>query len=295
METDIHITPGFGLISSEEQALELARRLGYPLILKPTNLVKSLLVLRCDDQSQLIRNFKSAKEKIGQLYEKHRVYDHQPLLIAEQYVKGGTCSIAAFVDSRGQPQFCDGIVSLTNAQDIGIDDNYVYRRQLPAQFDKDLRARLFEAARKGISALDMSSTPAHVELIHNDHETKLIEIGARIGGYRPRMYAMSYDIDLIAQEFKLALGQMPQLEGNLKENCAVYEIFPDQEGLFGGIEEPGGISEFSYYSIKAKAGSTVGPAKNGYKAAAIVIVANPDNRKFKEICKKAEQLKVKIK
>lgn len=293
-QTDPSITPDFGLVSSEEEVLELARHLTYPLILKPTNLVKSLLVLRCNNEAELLRNFAFAKDRVAKLYRKNKVYGRPPRLIVEEYVEGKTCSIAAFVDEKSMAHFCDGIVSLTNAQDIGADDNYIYGRFLPAEFDKDLRARLFETARKGIAALDMTSTPAHVELIYNEQEVKLIEIGARIGGYRPRMYAMSYGLDLIAQEIKLALGEMPDLSGNFRAYCAVYELFPKAEGTFAGIEGAVNTSQFAYYRVKVKKGDLVGPAKKGYKAAAVIIVSNHDKQEFSIICEAVSTLQVGI-
>lgn len=293
--TDPSITPGFGLVSSEEEALELARHLTYPLILKPTNLVKSLLVLRCNDETELLRNFAYAKDRVVELYEKYRIYNSQPKLIVEEYIKGKTCSIAAFIDKRGESHFCDGIVSLINAQDINVDDNYIYGRLLPAEFDKKLEAQLFKTAHEGITALEMTSTPAHVELIYNSRGVKIIEIGARIGGYRPRMYAASYGLDLISQEIKLALGEIPDLVGDFRAYSAVYELFPKAEGTFSGVEGLADISEFASYKTKAKKGDLVGPAKNGYKAAAVVILSSPDKQNFFRLCEAVNALHVKIK
>lgn len=295
IKTDPLITPGFGLVSSEEETIELAQHLTYPLILKPTNLVKSLLVLRCNNETELLRNFTYAKDRVAELYKKFRIYNRQPKLIVEEYIEGKTCSIAAFVDKNGEPHFCDGIVSLINAQDINVDDNYIYGRLLPAKFDKNLEAQLFETTRKGIAALNMTTTPAHVELIYNDQGAKIIEIGARIGGYRPRMYSLSYGLDLIAQEIRLALGEIPDLSSDFRAYSAVYELFPKSEGIFSGIDGAVNISQFVSYKVKTTAGSLIGPAKNGYKAAAIVIVSSPDKREFSRICETVNKMRVKIK
>src|SRR5579862_6661049 len=191
LNADPSITPGFGLAESEDEVRAIARKLSYPLMIKPTNLVKSLLVLKCDDETELLRNFRYAKGAIDDLYAKYKVYGRRPQLIIEEYFDGKTCSVASFVDQVGQPHFYDGIVSLVNAQDLNIADNYIYERLLPGEFNGSLRSRLFEVARSGIKALEMSSTAAHVEIIYNDKDVKLIEIGARIGGYRPRMYSIS--------------------------------------------------------------------------------------------------------
>lgn len=291
---DPAITPQFAAVRTKQEALQIASKLSYPLIIKPTNLVKSLLVLKCENETQLLRNLAYAQQKLQELYRKYRVYDRQPQLIIEEYVEGKTCSIAAFVDKDGQPHFCDGIVSLMNAQDIGIDDNFIYRRTLPGDFDEKLRRKFFEVAQKGIKALQMASVPAHVEIIYNDSDVKLIEIGARIGGYRPRMYSIGYGTNLISQEVKLALGEEPDLSGELKDYCAVFELFPETEGSFKGIEGKFDPSELTYFSIKAKPGMMAGPAKNGYKAAAVIIVSHKNKGRFEKLCHEVNKLRVAV-
>jgi biotin carboxylase len=294
LKAEPSITPGFALVTSKDQALKAAGRLNYPLLIKPANLVKSLLVIRCDNEEELIKNFAFAQNEVSALYKRYKVYGREPRLVIEEFVRGKTCSIAAFVDKDGQPHFCEGIVSLVNAQDLNIADNYIYGRFLPGIFDEQLRSRLFEVARQGIKALEMTSTPAHVEIIYNEDEVKLIEIGARIGGYRPRMYAMSYGLDLLAEEVRLAVGEIPDLAGQLQANCAVFELFPETEGKFKSIAGSIDQSQLAYYSIKGKPGKLIGPAKKGYKAAAIIIVSNRDEGVFSKICDAVNSLKVEV-
>jgi S-sulfo-L-cysteine synthase (3-phospho-L-serine-dependent) len=295
MQADPDITPLFGLISSQDEILKLANRFGYPLIIKPTSLVKSLLVIRCNDEAELIKNYTYAVSRVDELYKQYNIYDRKPQLIVEQYITGKACSIAAFVDAEGVAHFCEGVVELTTAQDIGIEDNYLYNRRLPADFTGELTERIFDVATKGIKALEMRSTPAHVELIYNDNEVKLIEIGARIGGYRPRMYNYSYDLDLIEQEIRLALGQKPELSAKFQAYCGVFELFPVLEGKFSAIENaPENTDNYAYFRIKTKVGQQIGPAKNGYKAAAIIIVTSNDIREYNDMCQAIDSIAIKV-
>lgn len=293
LKTDRTITPKFGLVNQLEDALEIAGDLGYPLILKPTNLVKSLLVLRCNDKASLRKNFEYAQKNIKKLYKKQKVYGREPQLILEEYVSGQTCSIAAFVDAAGNASICEGVVSLTNAQDIGVNDNYLYSRQLPGDFSPRLKKRMVEVAEKGIKALGLTSSPAHVELVYTGEEVKIIEIGARIGGYRDRMYKLSYGINLIEQEVRLALGLTPTLDETFKAYTAVYEIFPANEGRFKGIEGLLDASVFTRFTLRAKPGDMVGPAKQGYKAAAVVTVSSPSHDEFSRMKENAKSLTVR--
>lgn len=294
IDYDPAISPQFSVINTTEQAVEFGQQYGYPLILKPASLVKSLLVLKCDNEQELITNFDYAKATIAKLYEKYNAYNQKPELIIEEFINGRQCSIAAYVDIDGKAHFCEGIVDLTSSQDLGIDDNYLYKRKLPNKLDPNLSDKLFETAKKGIEALKMSSVPAHVELMYDGDEVKIIEIGARTGGYRPRMYKYSYNLDLIDQEVRLAVGMNPELSRDLISFCAVYELFPDQEGLFSDIENIIEANDVAYFRITAKPGDNIGPAKNGYKATAIVIVNETDEVVFSEKCRLVELMKVNV-
>lgn len=289
------ITPEFREVTQLGDALAFAGQVGYPLFLKPTNLVKSLLVLRCADESELRDNFAYASREIAALYRHYQV-DHTPRLIVEQGMQGESFSVAAFVDSHGKPHLCDGIVAICTAAEHGYDDTYLYERLLPAPLTEARAQRILDVARQGIQALDMRSTPAHVELIDDGTRCRLIEIGARIGGYRPRMYAASYGSDLTAQEISLALGETPDVRGRFIAYSAVYELFPEHEGTFVGIE--GGdtqlTDQYAYYRVAASAGHTIGPAAHGYKAAAIIIIAHPDKTVFDRLRASVDQLKVQV-
>lgn len=288
------LSPKFTTVTSEKELLEFAQKANYPLILKPTNLVKSLLVLTCRNESELLHNYNFAVKEINRLYEKYNIYEREPQLIVEEFITGQMYSVAAYVDVNGRPHFCPGIVKLKTAQQRGVDDNYLYERQLPANMPKDLEEKLFDAATQGILALEMSSSPAHVELIVDAEESvKIIEIGARTGGYRPRMYKLSYGTDLVDAEIALSLGQEPNLSGKLSSYTSVFEFFPKSAGSFNGMsaEAP---SDIFYYSVKPSAGDTVGPAKDGFKAAAIAIVSHSDESTYLEQRAAVEKLEVKL-
>lgn len=291
---DPSISPNFAPVNSLNEALGFARNYGYPLIIKPTNLVKSLLVLKCNNEKELTDNFTYAQKTIGILYEKYKIYDRVPQLIIEEFIAGEQYSIAAFVDNNGDTHFCNGIVSLKNAQDIGIDDNYLYSRMLPATLAEKEANEMFRVAEIGVRALGMTSVPAHIELITSPRGVKIVEIGARIGGYRPRMYDYSYGINLAAQEVKLAIGEKPELTGTFSTYSAVYELFPTTEGIFDGIIGEADTTQFTYYRVVAKKGQLTGPAKHGYKAAALVIVTHQNRATFKALCAQAETLRIGV-
>lgn len=288
------ISPRFSIIDSAQSAAKFAEEYGYPVIIKPTGLVKSLLVMKCSDAKELAANVTYALESIDKLYGKYRVYDRAPEIIIEEYMTGQQFSIAAFVDETGSPHFCDGAVALTTAQNIGVDDNYLYKRLLPAEVDDKLMGSLLQVSELGVRALGMRSTPAHIELMNTKSGVKVIEIGARIGGYRPRMYKYSYGVDLVEQEVRLAIGKSPLTSGKFSQYCAVYEMFPKNEGKFAQVLGSSIKNSVAYYKEPYRKGNLVGPAKNGYKAAVIAIATDGSQAAFEEQCRELETLSVEV-
>ncbi|RYF29524.1 MAG: ATP-grasp domain-containing protein [Chloroflexi bacterium] len=294
LDTDTSISPNYASIDSLDQALQFARQHSYPFIIKPTNLVKSLLVLKCENEQQLRERFEFAANTIDSLYKKYNIHGREPQLIIEEFIVGRQYSVAAFVDEKGTPHFSDGIVQLINAQDIGVDDNYLYSRTLPAELSNHVEREMIRVSEIGVKALKMRSIPAHIELMHGPDGVKIIEIGARIGGYRPRMYTLTYGADLTAQEIALAIGEQPKFDGTFQSYCAVYELFSSKEGVFDSIDGEFDPTALAYYRVVAKPGHLTGPAKDGYKAAAIIIVSQADKVLFREICHSVEKATVRI-
>lgn len=291
-------TPQFAVAATIDDTTAFAKQYGYPVIIKPTNLVKSLLVMRCDNEEELRSNFEFALNNIDELYKKYGVKDRPPQLIIEQFVTGKLCSIAAFVDHTGAPHFCEGIVSLTTAHEHGADDNYLYARTLPLEVSEDMRSKLFAAANSGIRALDMRSTAAHVELIYTNDSVYIIEIGARIGGYRPRMYQASYGLDLHSQEVNLSIGKTPELNAVYDGPVSVLELFPDTSGTYDSIANETtlrALPSVVYFSIKSNKGDRVGKAAEGYKASAIIILkANNSDQLSQDLAYIGSNVHVKV-
>ena len=102
---------------------------------------------------------------------------------------------------------------------------------------------------------------------------RIVEIGARNGGYRERMHRLANGIDIQGAALALVLGQQPQITATKNESCAVLELFPKVPGLFSGIAQEAelrALPSFLDLRIKAKTGAFVGKAADGYKMCAIV-------------------------
>ncbi|KXK26679.1 MAG: argininosuccinate lyase [candidate division WS6 bacterium OLB20] len=285
------ITPAFTKITSVEEALSFAGIHGYPLISKPTNLVKSLLVKRSDTPEQLEQNISDTLREISGLYNKYRVTGREKNIILEQYLEGSFHSVECFMDSDRHVHFAPSAVDLVMGPQIGFNDNFNYSRKLPSALSAEETSLLFEAAGKAMKALDLVYFAGHVEAVMTENGPRIIEVNSRVGGYRSRMFNWTNGINLNLAEATVAMGQKPQLDPVKSGFCAVYEVFPKTPGTvteITGIKDLRGTSAVRYISVKAEPGEYAGLSRDGYKAACVIIILTEDSGEFDTFCARVE-------
>lgn len=273
------VSPAFATVSSVDDVRQFAAEHSFPLILKPANLAKSLLVTKSSDLDELIANYHHSVDLLQTIYKKYAP-NRTPKLIIEEFLEGSIHSVDAFVDTRGVPHVLDQIVDYQTGYDIGYDDNFHYSRLLPSKLSQSDQAALKHCAEVGIRALGMKNSPAHVEIIMTAQGPRIVEIGARNGGYRERMHNLANGIDITGAALALALGQPPTVVTLRNDPCAVLELFPHRAGTFTGIsnlEHLKRLPSLVYFSIKAKEGEYIGKAADGHKMAAVVILHTDEN------------------
>ena len=158
------ISPDFSVVSSWEELLEFADAHSFPLILKPANLAKSLLVTKSTTQDELIRNYQYTLNLLDTTYQKYAP-NSTPKLIVEEFLEGPIFSVDAFVDNTGEPYVLENVVDYQTGYDIGFNDNFHYSRLLPSRLSKSDVAAIRQTAAIGCRALGMTSSPAHIEII----------------------------------------------------------------------------------------------------------------------------------
>ena len=191
--------------------------------------------------------------------------------------------VGAILDADGKPYVLEQVVDYQTGYDIGFDDNFHYSRILPSKLSPEDQAALRHCAAVGIQTLGMKNSPAHVEIIMTKDGPRIVEIGARNGGYRERMHRLANGIDITGNALKLVLGQTPEITARRNEPVAVLELFPKTPGNFAGIaheEELRQLPSLTYLSIKKKPGEYVGKSSDGFTMCAVVILHHADSEQF---------------
>jgi hypothetical protein len=276
------ISPDFTVVKDEADVRAFAEAHTFPLILKPASLAKSLLVTKSNDLDELLANYQKTMQLIDDVYAKYGG-NREPKLILEEFLEGTIHSVDAFVDETGEPHVLDCVVDYLTGYDIGFADNFHYARLLPSKLSPQQQSDLRHVATIGCKALGMKSSPAHVEIIMTPEGPRIVEIGARNGGYRERMHKMANGIDIMAASLDLRYGKKPNITKQTDFPCAVLELFPKSPGIFSEISQQELLEQLpslQSFTIKQKIGDFVGSSSDGYKMCAIIILCNKDVEQF---------------
>lgn len=179
-------TARYHLVEGLEDALDFARMVGYPVVVKPDNGVgaNNTFKLTCDgDVEWFIR------EKDEAVY------------IMEEFVKGYVQTYDAIIGSQGQPLFESGNITPNSLMDI-VNDNgdCIYF------LVKDLPENILDAGHRTVEAFGVKSRFVHLEffVLYEDQEglgkkgdVLGLEVNMRpSGGYTPDMYNYSQETDV---------------------------------------------------------------------------------------------------
>lgn len=277
--------------NTKKERKRLIEKIKFPMIVKPTNLAQSLLVSICYHEEELERSLASAYRQLHKIYKENNRAE-VPKLIVEEYMEGDMYSVDAYVNSIGTVYFCP-MVKVVTGKNIGHDDFYNYLHLSPTGLKETTIERAREAASAGIHSLGLRSTTAHVELMKIDDEWKLIEIGPRIGGFRPMLHQLSCDIDHSLNDVLIRLPKKPQIPKKCKGFAATLKWYPKKEGKITklkGIKKCQELKSCVELKQLKKVGDRCRFAKNGGKAVFTLTLFNTDRSKLLADIRRVEKL-----
>lgn len=265
---DAAITPKYLKIRTVEDALAFGKKYGYPIVMKPTNLMKSLFVTISHSPEELEQNYHGTVSGLASPSTQIITTSSSDILV-EEYLEGTMHTVAGFVDSEGILNLLPQITDCITAENIHANDMFLFSRQLPSRLSSQDQAEVLRVAAAGVKALGIQSSPLHIEIMLTKHGAKIIEIGARPGGYRARMYKNAYGIDLFKACLLTAQSQTIDIHATFSAGCAVLEVFPGETTYYSGIRNLDLIKKLKSRAMvdETPRGKKIGRAADGYRAA----------------------------
>lgn len=195
-------------------SLAAARRLDYPLFVKPVKATFSVLARRCDTPEQLIEHLRFRP------WEKHIIQrliaPHDQALRRFPQFSVGSRHLLVEPVLQGRQINVDGFVHGGDLQLLGITDEQMYpdtmsflRFEFPARCDAALAARVRDAAERVVAALELDHGFFNLEFFVDETSgaLTLIEVNPRLAAQLAQFYEWVLGIDSYELGFAMALGR----------------------------------------------------------------------------------------
>jgi D-alanine-D-alanine ligase-like ATP-grasp enzyme len=296
---DENLVPKYCYIGQKDlpNLKQLVAGFSYPVIVKPGSLWSSFLVSECKDEKELEKCLQETFAVIRKVYGQLR-RETEPGVLVEEMMQGDMYSTDIYVAQDGTME-CLPLVQVLTANDVGEQGFYGYRCIIPTGLSEEETNKAFTAAKAAVRALNLRSTTAHVELFHTKDGWKIIELGARIGGYREGLYREAYGIEHHYNDLANRAGMRPKTSHTPIKHARAENIFADMEGVIEaieGLEEARKLESIVYVEKHADVGDEALFAQNGGDLLVDAILSNEDQQKLdKDVAELRKLINFKIK
>lgn len=286
-------TPRFTWIkdNSKDERDRVIKKIHFPMIVKPANLMGSLFVTICYHEDELEKTLRVMFKKIKKAYEKD-TRTEIPKIIAEEYMEGDLYSIDSYVNTRGDVYHCP-LVRQKTAREIGHDDFYNYLQITPTALKASTIEKAQKVAETAIHALGLRCVTAHTELMKIDDEWKVVEVGPRCGGARDILHKLSCDINHTMNDILIRIPLKPVIPKKCKGYSAYIKHFADKEGVITemkGIKKIESLDSLSSLKINKKVGDRSIFARNGGRSVFNVFLYNESRPKLLADIRRIEKM-----
>lgn len=218
------VNPKFATCANWQETADAANNIGYPLIIKPTDLASSAYISLVKNEAELRQSF----DALSKFTHNFRDQARDSVCLLEEFMQGEEVSVEA-VTFNGQTS----IVGITDKSLTGfpyfIEDGHMF----PADLPKDQAEQIVEFVSKALAAVGHDHGISHTEVKLTPDGPKLVEINPRPGGnYIVELIQQVTKINFLDMHIKLALNQAPDLSGldNAQGSAAVKFLVPKSSG-----------------------------------------------------------------
>jgi hypothetical protein len=280
---DVNLVPKFKPIQESQlhDVKEIVTDMDFPLIIKPSGLNSSMLVIKCETLEELTENLAKTYAVIHDVYDRERG-SGDPQLLIEEFMIGDMYSTDAYVTPDGEV-YCLPPVRVITSHEVGLPGFYGYQFELPAELSAEELRDCEDAAIKSVKALNLRACTAHIELYNCNGKWKIIELGPRIGGHRADLYRESYGTDHYYNDLASRIpGLKPIMPNGLINYSICMDLYPEKEGIitkFTGFENVQKLETCVFIHEHAEIGQEFYSAENGSPFAAEALFSGPDKSK----------------
>ncbi len=262
-------------VSSADEVRAFARRVGYPIILKPRDAAGAAGTVRVGDDGELERAIPATG------------LDRGAAVAAEEFVEGhegfwDTLAIDGRVAHEFVTHYYPNVLEAMRTR--WISPVFITTNRLDAPAYREV----YELGRRVLAALEIGTSPTHMEWFFGPKGLKFSEIGCRPPGVGAwDLYCAANEFDLY-REWAMALvygrtGERP----SRRYAAGLINLRPERDGRITGYSGIDVIqSRFGDCVIDSHfppAGTPTQPVEAGYMANAWIRMRHPDYDRLREI------------
>ncbi|MEV0712421.1 ATP-grasp domain-containing protein [Nocardia aurea] len=222
--------PAFAVVAAWDEIAAAARRIGYPVVVKPVDLCGGMFVRRVDNVDRL----RDAVAAIAGFPVNARGQLRTPDILVEECLDGPEYSVET-VTHGGRTT----IVGITDKRVVGSDCFIEAGHMFPAATEPEQSEAIGAAAAAAVTALGLDDTVAHTEVKLTARGPRLIEVNPRPAGNRiTELVRRVTGIDLPAVHADLAAGIEPVLEpvDTGIGSAAIAFLIPERAGQLESVD-----------------------------------------------------------
>ncbi|WP_244461479.1 ATP-grasp domain-containing protein [Rhodococcus sp. ZPP] len=264
-------------VADPAQLRAAAEAVGYPLVVKPTDLCAGMFVRRADDWPTV----EDAVDELRGFAVNARGQQRSPVVLLEEFLDGREFSVESWI-RQGDIH----TVGVTDKSLGGVSGFVETGHMFPADLAAGDRAVLVATAEAAIGAIGLDHGVVHTELRLTAAGPRIIEINPRPAGNQiTELIRLVTGIDLPRVAVELALGREPATSASEPEDgvarprsAAVRMLVPDEAGIVAelhGVDAVAAHPAVASSAFKAPGHHTgAGVDNNSYLGSAIVV--SPD-------------------
>jgi acetyl-CoA carboxylase biotin carboxylase subunit len=236
MNAGVPVVPGSSTgVVNEEEACELAKKIGYPVMLKASGGGGGIGMIRCEDEQSLTKSFSSTKTRAKNYFGSDEVF------IEKCIENGRHIEVQVFGDNYG------------NTVHMFERDCSVQRRnqkvieETPSPFLSDVtKDKMFETAILAAKSVNYINAGTIEFIVDEEENFYFLEMNTRLQVEHPVTESIT-GLDLVRWQILVARGErLPLLQNEIKRNGHAIEFRLYAEDPVSFLPSPGKITSIDW-------------------------------------------------
>jgi len=227
-------------VETLEEAIQEAKLIGYPIMLKASSGGGGIGMIRCDNEQALSQNFVSVKTRA-------KAYFGDDVVFLEKYISGGRhIEVQIFGDTHGNT-----VHLFERNCSVQRRNQKVIEESPSPNFPKPARERLLQAAVDAAKAVNYRNAGTVEFIVDEDNQFYFLEMNTRLQVEHPVTEAVT-GFDLVEWQLKVAKGELlpviNQADIQSKGHAIEFRIYAEDPKTF--FPSPGNIKKLQWGSTE---------------------------------------------